>query len=61
METSIHWPWPVRSRCSSAVVMAPKANVPPMLSAMAEPALVGGPSGKPVKFMRPETAWVTAS
>ena len=46
-------PAPVRSRAKSAAPMAPNVNVPVRQSAIASPAMVGGPSGKPVTLISP--------
>ena len=61
IDTSIAWPSPVRSRCSSAARMPCAAKVPATASDSGDAAFVGTPSGAPVIAMNPTAAWIIVS
>ena len=61
MATSTRWPWPVRSRWTSAPRMPAQRWMPARKSQTAAPALVGGPSAWPVALVMPLIAWMVTS
>ncbi|RIH82984.1 hypothetical protein Mterra_02442 [Calidithermus terrae] len=55
------WPWPLRSRSSSAASTALAPVMPVMRSTQATGTRTGGPSGSPVTDMMPMSPWIATS
>jgi hypothetical protein len=61
MAISTFWPRRVRARASKASVTPCAPDMPATRSAMELPTFTGGPSGKPVRSMTPDSAWTIKS